>query len=184
MLLGSSRRSTPLPPLRIALLAQSQACKAKTLDAVVVATDDERIAEACRAAGAQVVMTHPDCANGGRAWCGLRAGQTAASWTAATGAVRATLPLLLLPPLPPLLLRLRLPHRTAAALHMLRSDQQHLACWAAWAAACCHCRSGGCGGGPAALLSLSLATRSCVKPPHPTSPHPQARSGARRRSAS
>lgn len=44
-----------------------QACKAKTLDAVVVATDDERIAEACRAAGAQVVMTHPDCANGGRA---------------------------------------------------------------------------------------------------------------------
>lgn len=41
-----------------------QACKAQTLDAVVIATDDERIAEVCRAAGAQVVMTSPDCANG------------------------------------------------------------------------------------------------------------------------
>ncbi len=41
-----------------------QACKATTLDAVVVATDDERIAEVCRAAGAQVVMTFPDCPNG------------------------------------------------------------------------------------------------------------------------
>ncbi len=41
-----------------------QALKAKTLDAVVVATDDERIAEVCRAAGAAVVMTSPDCPNG------------------------------------------------------------------------------------------------------------------------
>lgn len=47
-----------------------QACKAKSLDAVVIATDDERIAEVCRAAGAQVVMTHPDCANGGRGRAG------------------------------------------------------------------------------------------------------------------
>lgn len=31
----------------------------------MVATDDERIAEVCRQAGAQVVMTDPDCANGG-----------------------------------------------------------------------------------------------------------------------
>ena len=42
-----------------------QACRAASLDAVVVATDDERIAEVCRAAGALVVMTRPDCANGG-----------------------------------------------------------------------------------------------------------------------
>lgn len=48
-----------------------QACKATTLDAVVVATDDERIAEVCRAAGAQVVMTNPDCPNG--AWQAVRA---------------------------------------------------------------------------------------------------------------
>lgn len=41
-----------------------QACKAKTLDAVVVATDDDRIADVCRQAGAQVVMTNPDCPNG------------------------------------------------------------------------------------------------------------------------
>jgi len=41
-----------------------QACKAKTLDAVVVATDDDRIADVCRAAGALIVMTDPDCPNG------------------------------------------------------------------------------------------------------------------------
>ena len=52
------------PCLPTKQLPLQQACKAKTLDAVVVATDDERIAEACRAAGARVVMTHPDCANG------------------------------------------------------------------------------------------------------------------------
>ena len=46
-----------------------QACKAATLDAVMVATDDERIAEVCRAAGAQVVMTRPDCPNGAPEWC-------------------------------------------------------------------------------------------------------------------
>lgn len=33
-------------------------------DAVYVATDDERIAETCRAFGAQVVMTSPECRNG------------------------------------------------------------------------------------------------------------------------
>ncbi|PRW32681.1 3-deoxy-manno-octulosonate mitochondrial isoform A [Chlorella sorokiniana] len=57
----------PLVPILgkpMILRTYEQACKAKTLDAVIVATDDERIAEACRAAGAQVVMTHPDCANG------------------------------------------------------------------------------------------------------------------------
>lgn len=41
-----------------------QACKARTLDAVVVATDDERIADVCRRAGARVVMTSEDCPNG------------------------------------------------------------------------------------------------------------------------
>ncbi|GAB4822245.1 hypothetical protein N2152v2_009291 [Parachlorella kessleri] len=46
------------------LRTYEQACKAKTLDLVIVATDDERIADACRKAGATVVMTDPDCANG------------------------------------------------------------------------------------------------------------------------
>lgn len=41
-----------------------QALKSKALDAVVIATDDDRIAEVCRAAGASVVMTNPNCANG------------------------------------------------------------------------------------------------------------------------
>ncbi|KAK9836969.1 hypothetical protein WJX81_003136 [Elliptochloris bilobata] len=41
-----------------------QACKARTLDAVVVATDDDRIADVCRRAGARVVMTSETCANG------------------------------------------------------------------------------------------------------------------------
>lgn len=41
-----------------------QAKKAKTLDAVVIATDDERIASVCRAHGAEVAMTRPDCPNG------------------------------------------------------------------------------------------------------------------------
>jgi len=46
-----------------------QACKARTLDAVVVATDDERIADVCRRAGARVVMTSETCANGARPPC-------------------------------------------------------------------------------------------------------------------
>eukprot|EP00898_Chlorokybus_atmophyticus_P006030 jgi/Chlat1/6428/Chrsp45S06045 len=41
-----------------------QAKQAKTLNAVVVATDDERIAECCRKFGADVVMTSYDCPNG------------------------------------------------------------------------------------------------------------------------
>lgn len=41
-----------------------QASKATTLQKVVVATDDERIAEACRQAGAEVVMTSSECRNG------------------------------------------------------------------------------------------------------------------------
>ncbi len=41
-----------------------QACKATTLQKVVVATDDERIASACRKAGAEVVMTSSECPNG------------------------------------------------------------------------------------------------------------------------
>ena len=41
-----------------------QAKKAARLDYVVVATDDSRIADACRRAGAEVVMTSPDCPNG------------------------------------------------------------------------------------------------------------------------
>eukprot|EP00897_Mesotaenium_endlicherianum_P000934 jgi/Mesen1/10841/ME000093S10356 len=41
-----------------------QAMKAKTLHAVVVATDDERIADCCRGFGARVVMTSSNCANG------------------------------------------------------------------------------------------------------------------------
>ena len=41
-----------------------QACKATTLQKVVVATDDERIASVCRNAGAEVVMTSSECPNG------------------------------------------------------------------------------------------------------------------------
>lgn len=41
-----------------------QAKKASSLDAVVVATDDKRVADACRKAGADVVMTSSDCPNG------------------------------------------------------------------------------------------------------------------------
>ncbi len=41
-----------------------QAKQATSLHALVVATDDERIAAACREAGAQVVMTPEDCPNG------------------------------------------------------------------------------------------------------------------------
>ncbi len=41
-----------------------QASKATTLQKVVVATDDERIASACRDAGAEVVMTSSECPNG------------------------------------------------------------------------------------------------------------------------
>lgn len=41
-----------------------QAKQATSLHALVVATDDERIAAACRKAGAQVVMTPEDCPNG------------------------------------------------------------------------------------------------------------------------
>ena len=42
-----------------------RAKQATSLDALVVATDDERIAEVCRAAGAEVVMTSEACPNGG-----------------------------------------------------------------------------------------------------------------------
>ena len=48
----------------ILVSALSQAKKAASLDYVVVATDDERIAEVCRRAGAKVVMTSPVCPNG------------------------------------------------------------------------------------------------------------------------
>ena len=41
-----------------------QAKKSKSLDRLVVATDDERIAKACKEAGAEVVMTSSECANG------------------------------------------------------------------------------------------------------------------------
>ena len=37
---------------------------ARSLDRVAVATDDERIADAVRQAGAEVVLTSPDCASG------------------------------------------------------------------------------------------------------------------------
>jgi 3-deoxy-manno-octulosonate cytidylyltransferase (CMP-KDO synthetase) len=41
-----------------------QACKAKGLDAVYVATDDQRIASAVKAFGGQAVMTPVDCPSG------------------------------------------------------------------------------------------------------------------------
>ncbi len=41
-----------------------QARKSKSLDRLVVATDDERIANVCKEAGAEVVMTSSECANG------------------------------------------------------------------------------------------------------------------------
>ena len=70
---GGTARTTlsaaSIPSLTIMILPLlPQACRAASLDAVVVATDDERIAEVCRAAGAPVVMTRPDCANGGWVW--------------------------------------------------------------------------------------------------------------------
>jgi len=40
------------------------ACKAKLIDRVVIATDDEEVVRACRSFGAQAVMTSPDCACG------------------------------------------------------------------------------------------------------------------------
>lgn len=48
-----------------------QAKKALSLERLVVATDDERIAEVCQAAGAEVVMTSRDCANGEQIGCSL-----------------------------------------------------------------------------------------------------------------
>jgi 3-deoxy-manno-octulosonate cytidylyltransferase (CMP-KDO synthetase) len=41
-----------------------QAVQATALEAVVVATDDERIADCCRGFGATVVMTSQSCENG------------------------------------------------------------------------------------------------------------------------
>ena len=41
-----------------------QACRAKRLDVVLVATDDERIAKAAEGFGARTVMTSPDCPSG------------------------------------------------------------------------------------------------------------------------
>ena len=50
----------------------SQAKQATSLHALVVATDDERIAKVCRAAGAQVVMTSDSCPNGEHCHATLR----------------------------------------------------------------------------------------------------------------
>ncbi|MDD5131977.1 MAG: 3-deoxy-manno-octulosonate cytidylyltransferase [bacterium] len=41
-----------------------QAKKARHLDDVIIACDHEKIAEACRQAGAKVVLTSPDCTSG------------------------------------------------------------------------------------------------------------------------
>lgn len=41
-----------------------QAKRSQSLDRLVVATDDERIARVCKDAGAEVVMTSTECANG------------------------------------------------------------------------------------------------------------------------
>ena len=41
-----------------------QAKKATSLNQVVIATDDDRIADVCRKAGADVIMTRSDCPNG------------------------------------------------------------------------------------------------------------------------
>lgn len=40
------------------------ACAVEGVDRVIVATDDDRIADACAGFGAEVAMTSPDCANG------------------------------------------------------------------------------------------------------------------------
>ncbi|HWV38913.1 MAG TPA: 3-deoxy-manno-octulosonate cytidylyltransferase [Vulgatibacter sp.] len=49
-------------PMIVRVLERARA--ARGVDAVVVATDDERIAAAVREAGGQVVMTPPDCPSG------------------------------------------------------------------------------------------------------------------------
>ncbi|KAK2077217.1 hypothetical protein QBZ16_004851 [Prototheca wickerhamii] len=54
----------PILGVPMILRTYEQAKKAKTLDTVVVATDDERIASLCREHGALVAMTDPDCPNG------------------------------------------------------------------------------------------------------------------------
>ncbi len=41
-----------------------QACMAKLPERVIIAADDERIAEAAKSFGAECVMTNPDCASG------------------------------------------------------------------------------------------------------------------------
>ena len=56
---------TPILGVPMIIRTYRQALKAAALHAVVVATDDERIAEVCRAAGAEVVMTSTECPNGG-----------------------------------------------------------------------------------------------------------------------
>lgn len=45
-------------------LSWEAACKVRGVEAVHVATDDKRIAQAARGFGAGVIMTDPDCANG------------------------------------------------------------------------------------------------------------------------
>ena len=57
---------TPILGVPMIIRTYHQALKATALHAVVVATDDERIADVCRAAGAEVVMTSRDCPNGER----------------------------------------------------------------------------------------------------------------------
>ena len=41
-----------------------RACESRLADEVLIATDDERIEEPCRAFGAEVVMTSPECRSG------------------------------------------------------------------------------------------------------------------------
>lgn len=54
----------PIAGVPMVLRTYRQARKATQLDALIVATDDERIRDLCEAQGAAVVMTSADCANG------------------------------------------------------------------------------------------------------------------------
>src|ERR1700716_1873696 len=63
----------PIAGIPMVVRVMERALAAKTLDRVLVATDDERIARAVEAAGGQAVMTDPKLPSGtDRVWAAVR----------------------------------------------------------------------------------------------------------------